>query len=58
MLDPLSIAFRGFLIDPKARKERYVHSFQYDKATSVTLAVIAMVIAIEAINLALRRRFA
>ena len=38
--------------------QTYVRSFQYDKAASVTLAVIAMVIAIEAINVALRRRFA
>ena len=38
--------------------QTYVKSFQYDKAASVTLAVIAMVITIEAINVALRRRFA
>ena len=38
--------------------QTYVRSFQYDKAASVTLAVIAMVITIEAINVALRRRFA
>lgn len=37
--------------------QTYVRSFQYDKAASVTLAVIVMVIAIEAINVALRRRF-
>ena len=37
--------------------QTYVRSFQYDKAASVTLAVIIMVIAIEAINVALRRRF-
>lgn len=38
--------------------QTYVRSFQYDKAASVTLAVIVMVVAIEAINVALRRRFA
>ena len=38
--------------------QNYVRSFQYDKAASVTLAVILMVVAIEAINVALRRRFA
>ncbi len=38
--------------------QTYVRSFQYDKAASVTLAVIVMVIAIEAFNVALRRRFA
>lgn len=37
--------------------QTYVRSFQYDKAASVTIAVIVMVIAIEAINVALRRRF-
>ena len=37
--------------------QTYVRSFQYDKAASVTLAVIVMVIAIEALNVALRRRF-
>jgi phosphonate transport system permease protein len=37
--------------------QTYVRSFQYDKAASVTLAVIAMVVAIEAFNVALRRRF-
>ena len=37
--------------------QTYVRSFQYDKAASVTMAVVAMVIAIEAINVALRRRF-
>ena len=36
--------------------QTYVRSFQYDKAASVTLAVIVMVIAIEAFNVALRRR--
>lgn len=36
--------------------QTYVRSFQYDKAASVTIAVIVMVIAIEAINVALRRR--
>lgn len=38
--------------------QNYVRSFQYDKAASVTLAVILMVVVIEAINVALRRRFA
>ena len=38
--------------------QTYVRSFQYDKAASVTLAVILMVIVIEAMNVALRRRFA
>lgn len=38
--------------------QTYVRSFQYEKAASVTLAVIAMVITIEALNVALRRRFA
>ncbi len=38
--------------------QTYVRSFQYDKAASVTIAVVVMVIAIEAINVALRRRFA
>ncbi len=37
--------------------QTYIRSFQYDKAASVTMAVIAMVIAIEAINVILRRRF-
>ncbi len=37
--------------------QTYVRSFQYDKAASVTLAVIVMVIAIEALNVSLRRRF-
>ncbi len=37
--------------------QTYVRSFQYDKAASVTLAVIAMVIAIEGLNNWLRRRF-
>ena len=37
--------------------QTYVRSFQYDKAASVTLAVIVMVFAIEAANVALRRRF-
>jgi len=36
--------------------QTYVRSFQYDKAASVTLAVVIMVIAIEALNVALRRR--
>lgn len=36
--------------------QTYVRSFQYDKAASVTLAVIIMVIAIEGINAVLRRR--
>lgn len=38
--------------------QTYVRSFQYDKAASVTLAVIVMVVAIEAFNVALRRRIA
>lgn len=38
--------------------QTYVRSFQYDKAASVTIAVVIMVIAIEGINVALRRRFA
>lgn len=38
--------------------QTYVRSFQYEKASSVSLAVIALVIAIEAFNVALRRRFA
>lgn len=37
--------------------QTYVRSFQYDKAASVTIAVIVMVIAIETLNVALRRRF-
>ena len=37
--------------------QTYVRSFQYDKAASVTLAVVAMVIAIEGENVWLRRRF-
>lgn len=37
--------------------QTYVRSFQYDKAACVTLAVVAMVIAIEAINVAIRNRF-
>lgn len=37
--------------------QTYVRSFQYDKAASVTLAVVIMVVAIEALNVALRRRF-
>jgi len=37
--------------------QTYVRSFQYDKAASVTLAVVIMVAAIEALNVALRRRF-
>jgi phosphonate transport system permease protein len=36
--------------------QTYVRAFQYDKAASVTLAVILMVVAIEAFNVALRRR--
>lgn len=36
--------------------QTYVRSFQYEKAASVTLAVIAVVVAIEALNAALRRR--
>ena len=38
--------------------QTYVRSFQYDTAASVTIAVIVMVIAIEAINVALRRKVA
>lgn len=38
--------------------QTYVRSFQYDKAASVTIAVVIMVIAIEGINVVLRRRFA
>jgi len=37
--------------------QTYVRSFQYDKAASVTIAVVVMVIAIEIVNAALRRRF-
>ncbi|SEW36607.1 phosphonate transport system permease protein [Aliiroseovarius sediminilitoris] len=37
--------------------QTYVRSFQYDKAASATLAVIVMVVAIEAFNVVLRRRF-
>lgn len=37
--------------------QTYVRSFQYDKAASVTLAVIVMVVVIEAMNGVLRRRF-
>ena len=37
--------------------QTYVRSFQYDKAASVTIAVIVMVVAIEALNVVLRRRF-
>ena len=35
--------------------QTYVRSFQYDKAASVTLAVVVMVITIEALNVTLRR---
>lgn len=38
--------------------QTYVRSFQYDKAASVTLAVVLMVLVIEALNVALRRRLA
>ncbi|MEM8694312.1 MAG: phosphonate ABC transporter, permease protein PhnE [Pseudomonadota bacterium] len=38
--------------------QTYVRSFQYDKAASVTIAVVIMVVVIEGINVALRRRFA
>lgn len=38
--------------------QTYVRSFQYDKAASVTLAVIVMVMVIEAVNVALGKRFA
>jgi len=37
--------------------QTYVRSFQYDKAASVTLAVVVMVVAIEGVNVVLRRRF-
>lgn len=37
--------------------QTYVRSFQYDKAASVTIAVVVMVVAIEALNVLLRRRF-
>ncbi len=37
--------------------QTYVRSFQYDKAASATLAVVVMVVAIEAFNVVLRRRF-
>lgn len=37
--------------------QTYVRSFQYDKAASVTIAVVVMVVVIEAINVLLRRRF-
>ena len=37
--------------------QTYVRSFQYDKAASVTLAVILMVVVIEGFNVALRRGF-
>ena len=37
--------------------QTYVRSFQYEKAASVTLAVIVMVIAIEGVNVWLRRWF-
>jgi len=36
--------------------QTYVRSFQYDKAASVTLAVLVMVLTIEALNISLRRR--
>lgn len=36
--------------------QTYVRSFQYDKAATVTLAIVALVIAIELVNAALRRR--
>lgn len=37
--------------------QTYVRSFQYEKAASVTIAVVLLVIAIEGVNVALRRRF-
>ncbi|MEM7693225.1 MAG: phosphonate ABC transporter, permease protein PhnE [Pseudomonadota bacterium] len=37
--------------------QTYVRSFQYEKAASVTIAVVLLVIVIEAMNVALRRRF-
>lgn len=36
--------------------QTYIRSFQYEKAATVTLAVVAIVIAIEVVNAALRRR--
>lgn len=36
--------------------QTYVRSFQYDKAASVTIAVVVMVVAIEALNVLLRPR--
>lgn len=36
--------------------QTYIRSFQYEKAATVTLAVLAIVLAIEAANAALRRR--
>lgn len=38
--------------------QTYVRSFQYDKAASVTIAVVLMVLVIEAVNVVLRRRLA
>ena len=38
--------------------QTYIRSFQYQKAATVTLAVVAIVIAIEIVNAALRRRVA
>ncbi|GAB5377781.1 MAG: phosphonate ABC transporter, permease protein PhnE [Acuticoccus sp.] len=37
--------------------QTYVRSFQYEKAASVTIAIVLVVIVIEGINVALRRRF-
>ncbi len=39
------------------RHQTYVRSFQHEEAASVTLAVIVMIVAVEAINVALRGRF-
>lgn len=36
--------------------QTYVRSFQYDKAATVTLAVVVLVVLIEAVNAAMRRR--
>lgn len=37
--------------------QTYVRSFQYDKAATVTLAIVALVLVFEAINVFLQRRF-
>ena len=36
--------------------QTYIRSFQYQKAATVTLAIVAVVVAIEILNAALRRR--